>query len=236
MNRVLCLAAHPDDVEVYMGGALLGFMKAGWEVQVWIATRGEKGRLQPQQGSRMDEARAALGSLGIPVEVQGLEDGGLADSQGLERILHDLIAKWRPRLLFAPHPCDAHADHAALGACVHATEMGTGTVLWHWLDANPRVEPSHFLDLGSSLAAKLALIGYHKSQIPGPEGPRDHLPDGRDILQRAEHRDRGHGAAQGRVFLEPFLAPGSRRSESPCILESVQEFLDSGHRESGGSS
>ena len=235
---MLCLAAHPDDLEVYMGGALLGMSRAGWQVQVWIATRGEKGTFQPAAGTRVEEARAALGSLGISCVLGDLEDGNLAGELRLDRILLDLVTAADPGLLFAPHPSDSHLDHAALGAAVGEALLrrpaSSKAALWHWLDAAPGIEPSHFLDLGSSLAEKLALIGYHKSQIPGETGPRGHLPDGRDILERAEHRDRGYGRAQGRAYLEPFLAPEARRSEAPCILESVQDFksnLGTGNRE-----
>lgn len=236
MTRVLCLSAHPDDVEVYMGGALLGFCAQDWDVLVWIATHGEKGRLQPQAGTRVDESRTALGSLGCRMQVEGLEDGALARSPDLERILRDRIAEERPDLLFAPHRSDRHVDHAAIGTCVAGIEIARERPVWHWLDAAPVCEPSHFLDLGGSLAAKLALIGYHKSQIPGPGGRRDHLPEGRDLLQRALHRDRGYGIQLGRPFVEPFLASGPRAGDVPCILESVQGFVRKGSSRTGGSS
>ncbi|MEZ5989480.1 MAG: PIG-L family deacetylase [Planctomycetota bacterium] len=226
---VLCLGVHPDDLELSMGAALLALARAGVALHVWIATDGERGTRQPARGSRRDEARAALAPLGVVPTFGGLPDGALAEVMDLEATVAALAARARPALVFGPTAADPHADHAALGRSLDRLEAAPGwPPTWRWLDAGPAVEPTHFLDPGPSAAEKLRLIGYHRSQIPGPGEPRDHLPGGLDIVERAEARDRSQGVRFGRASLEPFLAPAGRRGEGPRLLDGVRGFFGGG--------
>ena len=70
--RVLCLAAHPDDLELMAGGAVAQWVSKGYPVHVltfsdgsWRGPNGELVRT-PEQG--LSEERAAANSLGYTVE------------------------------------------------------------------------------------------------------------------------------------------------------------------------
>jgi LmbE family N-acetylglucosaminyl deacetylase len=198
--RVLCLAAHPDDLEVYMGGTLLVLAGGGARLRAVVVTDGERGTLQPAHGTRRDEQERSFGALGIEGRYLGLPDGGLAGVADLpQRLLAERDA-FSPDLVFAPDATDAHPDHAALGRAAQ------GLATWRWLDARPRCEPTHLVAIGPDFAPLEALIRRHASQIPGPGQSRAHLPGGLDIVERARERARRFGPLAGIAFAEPLRA------------------------------
>jgi len=218
-ESVLCLAAHPDDIEVYMGATLLELSWAS--VDVAILTNGEAGTLQPEHGTRVDEARAALVPLNITPCFLGLPDGAL-DTIRLTSLLDNLIGQLAPTLVFAPHNSDSHRDHAAIGRAVDELEASGLTRVFRWLDARPSVAPTHLLGY-ESFADKEQLIRHHASQLPGPGESRGHLPEGLDIVERARERDARLGASIGVAFAEPFVHRSS--TGAPVVVHGSTGFL-----------
>jgi len=105
-RRVVCLGAHPDDIEIGCGGLLLRLAGRG-DVQVdALVLTGEQGRAE--------EARQALPRFvpGATVEVAGLPDGRLpghwsAVKETMERFGHRHPAD----MVLTPRTDDAHQDH-----------------------------------------------------------------------------------------------------------------------------
>lgn len=219
-KSVLCLAAHPDDIEVYMGATLLRLCNGVMPVDVTILTRGEAGALQPEHGTRVDEARAALVPLNVTPCFLQLPDGGL-DGVELVPVLESILGQLEPTLVFAPHAADRHRDHAAIGRAIDVLEAGGHSGVWRWLDARPSVSPTHLFAY-DSFADKEQLIRHHASQIPGPGQPRDHLPDGLDIVERAHERDARLGASVGVAFAEPFVHQPA--PETPVVFADTTGF------------
>ncbi|MGE5459010.1 MAG: PIG-L deacetylase family protein [Solirubrobacterales bacterium] len=120
--NVLALGAHPDDVEIGCGGALALHADAGDRVAIACATSGEAGStgVPPSTLARIrrEEAAAAAAVLGATeLRFLGFADGRLAwAGYDLVAALAILVRELRPELVYAPHPADAHPDHAALAA------------------------------------------------------------------------------------------------------------------------
>ena len=68
-QRVLCVAAHPDDNEYGMSGAVATWVRRGVEVSYLLLTRGEAGMdsMDPDQTRevRYAEQRAACDAVGV---------------------------------------------------------------------------------------------------------------------------------------------------------------------------
>jgi LmbE family N-acetylglucosaminyl deacetylase len=234
-RRVVAFAAHPDDLEVHMGAALIALAEAGAELICVHATRGERGTLQPSDGTRVDEAERALGGLGARLEWLGLPDAGLAGEARLAVRLEEQLRRelgegeGEPLLLFGPGPQDPHADHAALARALIqvvgelGASRGQNIPLWHWLDCQGQ-PPSHALALDWGYERKEALIRAHASQLPGEKGPRGHLPGGLDIVERARQRDLALGAHLGCAWAEPFVRTGAQIAARPQRLACVEGF------------
>lgn len=108
---VVCVGAHPDDIEIGCGGTLLAISgRAGSRVSSIVLTG------SPERAQEAREAAAAF-APGAEVEVAGLEDGRLPERWGdVKRALHAFRDRTAaPDVVFAPRPDDAHQDHALLG-------------------------------------------------------------------------------------------------------------------------
>ena len=129
-SKVLCFAAHPDDIEVYMGATLLLFTREACSLRAVILTDGEAATRQPILGTRKDEAQASLAILGMDGSFPGLPDGGLSGLEDLETRLHEEITSFDPDLVFGPEACDAHVDHAALARALEALRPASRAAFW----------------------------------------------------------------------------------------------------------
>ena len=112
--RILCLAAHADDVEIGCGGALLRLLaeRPGCEVD-WVIFSAVPEREREAKASASDFLAGAGRSS---VTVKGFRDSYLP-YQGLEvkEFFEQLKASSTPDLIFAPHRKDEHQDHRLVG-------------------------------------------------------------------------------------------------------------------------
>jgi LmbE family N-acetylglucosaminyl deacetylase len=125
LQRVLVIAAHPDDPEFGCAGTMVKWSQAGRQVTYALITSGDKGShdpdLHPGQlaGTREEEQRAAAKELGVQ-EVIFLRhaDGTLENTMELRRELCNLIRHQRPDILVTIDPWrhyQLHPDHRAAG-------------------------------------------------------------------------------------------------------------------------
>lgn len=115
--RVLCVAAHPDDVEIACGGTLLALAARG-EVQVVVATLTGT----PERCAEAEGAAQAF-SPGATSRFWSFPDGRLPEHWGavkdaLEGLACDLEPDGSIDLVLAPSPQDAHQDHRLVGELV----------------------------------------------------------------------------------------------------------------------
>lgn len=106
---ILCLAAHPDDVEIGCGGALLEL--AGRGEASWLTLSGTP--------ERRAEATAAAEAFwpGADQHFHDFPDGRFpAHWDEVKSVLHTFAAEHpTPDVVFAPRHDDAHQDHRLLG-------------------------------------------------------------------------------------------------------------------------
>ncbi|PSL04725.1 LmbE family N-acetylglucosaminyl deacetylase [Haloactinopolyspora alba] len=113
--EILCLGAHPDDIEIGCGATLLTLAEARSVRANALVLTGE--------GERRDEGMKATGAFlpgaAVDVRVVGLPDGRLPAHWGevkdaLEAAGRDI----QPDVVFAPRADDAHQDHRLLAELV----------------------------------------------------------------------------------------------------------------------
>ncbi len=111
--QVLCLGAHPDDIEAGCGGTLLGLAERPGTRFTSLVLTGTDVREQ--------ETTKALHRLapGVETHFARLTDGRLPGQWNeVKEALEQLATTCRPDLVFAPRPDDAHQDHALIGRLV----------------------------------------------------------------------------------------------------------------------
>jgi len=131
-ERVMFVAAHPDDPDFLAGGTIARLARDGREVTYVIVTNGNKGSSEPGVTAeqlapmRAEEQRRAAQVLGVTrVEFLGYEDGEVEDTRELRRDVARQIRRWRPDLIITLNPHRTynnfpgwHRDHRITGRVV----------------------------------------------------------------------------------------------------------------------
>lgn len=126
-DRVLVVAAHPDDIDFGAAGTVARLVEAGSAIAYCVVTDGDAGKFDegvPRHevgGRRREEQRAAAGKVGVTeVEFLGWPDGRLEASLDLRRDLSRVIRRVRPDLVICQSPerrwdriYASHPDHLA---------------------------------------------------------------------------------------------------------------------------
>lgn len=180
---VLAIGAHPDDIELTIGGSILLARAAGLSTVIAHMTCGELGtRGTPE--IRREEAAAAAAVLDSPMEILGLPDGHLEVSTEMLDVVVRLIRRHRPRVVLAPLIDDLHPDHEATGQLVKKAAFLAGVAKWHG-DLPPwrpdRVmyymshtirEPHLLVDISPYFEKKSAAAKSYRSQFFDPSNGR----------------------------------------------------------------
>ena len=188
---LLAFGAHPDDVELHVGGT---------------------------PAIRAREAAAAAKILGLKVrENLGLPDGGVhVNPQARLKIIR-VLRKHRPVVVLAPHWEEAHPDHANAGRLVaeaahHAGLMKIRTgqekfrpkaILYFMLP--PYVRPTFIVDVSNHIEQREAAIRAHRSQLFDPSRRPDTYLSQPDFLYRVNAVVSYYGTLIGRAKGEAFL-------------------------------
>jgi len=146
VERVLVLAAHPDDPEYGVGAAVARWTSEGRDVRYVLATHGEAGiaGLDPAESRelRAREQQASCAVVGVTsLELLDHPDGVLVEGPALRRDLAAAVRRHRPHLVvtlnhretWGPGPGGAWntADHRALGRCVLDAVADAGNAWVH---------------------------------------------------------------------------------------------------------
>ncbi len=112
-RTVLAIGAHPDDVEIGMGGTIAALVAAGHRVTILDLTNGEPTPMGSPERRRAESEEAAR-VLGVARRITlGLPNRYLEDTVENRTAVAEVIREVRPELLFIPYWVDAHPDHVA---------------------------------------------------------------------------------------------------------------------------
>ena len=129
-ERVLVIAAHPDDIEFTVAGTVAKWTQAGTQVWYVLATSGDAGSHEPgmtrEKLARIREAeqRAAARVAGVEeVVFLGYRDGEVEPTLALRRDLVRQVRRFKPDAvicsdptwLFGGNQYINHPDHRAVG-------------------------------------------------------------------------------------------------------------------------
>lgn len=122
--RVIVIAAHPDEAEMYAGGTVSRFAELGHAVKVLSLTNGDAGHYAigggPLAVRRFGEAQEAGKRLGVlEYEVLDDHDSELFPTLEVRRTVIRAIRNWRADIVIGFHPGGGgHPDNRAAGQAV----------------------------------------------------------------------------------------------------------------------
>ncbi|WP_282846041.1 response regulator [Microbacterium oxydans] len=168
-ERVLAIGAHPDDVEIGVGGLLAAHARAQDEITILTLSRGARGG---DADSRQDESLAAAEMLGARLFLKDLIDTEISGGGSTVRIIEEVVQEIQPTIVYTHSPHDRHQDHRAVSEATVVATRRVGTVACYQSpSATIDFRPTRFVRIDQYLDEKLQLLERFGSQTAS----RDYL-------------------------------------------------------------
>ena len=216
---ILAIFAHPDDLELSVGGTMLKLKGLGYRTGALDVTRGEMGTRGTVDGRAVEAENAAKilkldgrNNLGLP-------DGHVFVTDDARVALVRSLRRLKPRVILTHQENDSHADHDHIATLVRESsrlaamrnyDPETGNekipppIIAHNVFSR-RVVPSFIVDISDFLEAKMDALRAHRSQFydPSSDEPETMLT-GKTYLDEIANRSRYYGSLIGAAAGEPF--------------------------------
>lgn len=161
-ERVLAVGAHPDDVEIGVGGVLLAHRQAGDGITVVTMTRGARGG---DHDARAEESARAAALLGADLLLHDLEDTHVPQGDPTVALLEQAVAAVTPTILYTHSVHDLHQDHRATHQAALVAGRGVPSVYcYESPSATVDFRPARFVAIDAFVDGKLELIEQYRSQ------------------------------------------------------------------------
>ncbi len=229
---VIAFGAHPDDLEVVMGGTAVKMARKGLSVLFVDLCEGEPTR-HGARGERHRQAIEAAGILGVERTALTLQDRLIADTVEARLQVARLIRVNRPRVVFTTSGSGVHPDHQAVTDIVVAGVFYARLPKWEEIpcgeqlkDSPPheierlffghcRMEPAwdrfdFAVDVSDVYDDKISAIRSYESVFSGAQT---------SLLDKYSAEDRYVGSLVGVKYAEAF------QSRSPLLVDNLDVFL-----------
>lgn len=163
--RVLIFGAHPDDIEIGVGGTAAKYVKNGHEVLGVVVT------VPNNKDTRKKEAEQAAKILGIELMNLDIDPNELSYSRRLVRKFDSIISSYNPDIIFTHWHHDSHQDHVSISkATVGATRKNKCPVYMYEQNIPGGIVPHGFraqmyVDISSEIDLKIESTLAHVSQV-----------------------------------------------------------------------
>jgi LmbE family N-acetylglucosaminyl deacetylase/CheY-like chemotaxis protein len=167
-SSVLAVGAHPDDVEIGVGGTLAAHSNAGDRLTILTLSRGAVGG---EIEVRRREARAAAEIIGAQLVHLDFHDTFLDPASGVTTAVENVIADVNPDRIYTHTRSDRHQDHRAVHDAVQiAARKVPNLACYQSPSTSIDFRPNRFVDIEPFLDTKLRMLAAYTSQ-----GHRDYM-------------------------------------------------------------
>ena len=163
--RVLAFGAHPDDLEIGMGGTIARHAAAGDKVLMAIAT------IPNNRETRRREAERAADVLGAELLVLDIPPDQLLHSRAIVKRFDKVLGSVGPDVIYTHWNMDSHQDHNAVSlATITASRENRCAVLMYEQTIPGGIVPwafraQSYVDITPYMPMKMESIAMHKSQV-----------------------------------------------------------------------
>ncbi len=232
---VVAIGAHPDDLEVVMGGTAKKFVNQGLSVLFVDLCDGEPSRHAPV-GVRRQQSERASEILGVDRLILGFQDRLIEDSLEARLDVAALIRRYRPRYVFTTEGEGVHPDHKVITDIVVNAVFFARLPKWdevpgaetladtgvHEIErlffGHCRMEApwdrfDFAVDVSEVYEHKLASLAAYESVFSGDQAT---------LLERYSAEDRYVGSLVGVRYAEAFRARSPLLVQDPTVFAKVR--------------
>ena len=226
---VLAVMAHPDDAEIFCGGALIKSAQSGERTGVLDLTAGEAGS-QGTIESRAREAAAAAAVMGLADRrCAGLKDAGLVNDVQSRVVVASLIRILRPRVIVTHWTRGRHPDHRAAARMTRDAAFLAGLrklpaegaphrpekVVYALAFREDPVKPTFVVDITAQMDRKIEALSAYGSQFRGKSGIGEVFPGGdRPLFDQIRSVHATYGSLIRCGYGEPYWTEETTMAET----------------------
>jgi N-acetylglucosamine malate deacetylase 1 len=208
--KIACVGAHPDDVELSMGGAILLLRDLGHEILIIDLTDGEPTPFGSPE-IRREESKLAARKMGVDRITLSNPNRFLLDTIESRKMLAGVFRDFQPEIIFTHFEFDIHPDHGSACAITEASRFYSkltksdisgepffpSRIIYYFPNhIHINLLPSFCIDISSYVEKKKAVLECYDSQF---------LKKGNGIvIQKAIEVNRYFGIRIEKAFAEPF--------------------------------
>ena len=166
--KLLAIAAHPDDIEIFMYGLIAQCKSRGDHIFLTIASDGSAGNLnniKDLNKVRQNESIQGLKKLGDP-HFLNLPDGKMSDCLEARSMIYKHISNVSPDFIVTHSPEDYHPDHRALSSFVVESAGFERPVIFADTLMGVNFIPEVYIEISDFMDDKINAILKHQSQNP----------------------------------------------------------------------
>lgn len=173
--NILAFGAHPDDVEIGMGGTIIKHTSLGYKTAIVDLTLGELSTNGTVK-QRLREAEISSKILGLyKRDNLGLKDRNIMVNSTNIRLVVDVIRKFKPDIVAMPYWEDSHPDHENCARLIREAIFSAALIkfkteyeahkvkqtLYYFINETP--EPSFLVDVSQVYDKKIQAIYAYES-------------------------------------------------------------------------
>jgi LmbE family N-acetylglucosaminyl deacetylase len=160
---VLAVGAHPDDVEIGVGGILLRHTDAGDRLTVLTLTGGEAGGTLSERTAESERAAELMSARLVHAD---LTDTRVSDDGRTIETIKAVIDEIEPDVVYTHTPRDVHQDHRNVHhATLVAARAVPGVYCYEAPSTTVEFRPTRFVAIDEFLERKIEMIKVYASQV-----------------------------------------------------------------------
>jgi len=166
-KTVLCIGAHPDDIEIGMGGTVSKLSSLGYRVIMLVFANSDMDSID----HRCNEARLAAKYLKVEIEFMNITSGELQQNRLLVGKIDECIRKFSPESVYTHWIHDSHQDHQLISRATISSLRKNTCSLYMYEETIPGgITPESFsaqmfVDIGDHINNKIGALKFHQSQM-----------------------------------------------------------------------